>query len=89
MPYQNVIAKASNLRAVMKGFQEARDVNGYMPDDAANAVANSSRRATLIAQAFDQKKRDSIYSGVSKDAAVNLYEIKKRNVRRDSIYAFQ
>ena len=50
-----------------------------MPNDAANIIANTGRRASLLSEAFDRTGKDSIYAGASRDAAKNLYEIKVRN----------
>lgn len=58
-----------------------------MPNDAANAIAQASRRTHIVTEAFNRQKKDSIYAGVPKDPAVNLFNIKVRNRRRDSIYA--
>lgn len=49
-----------------------------MPTDAANILVNVKRRESLIGEAFDVKKKESLYYGAPKSAAANLFELKLR-----------
>jgi hypothetical protein len=60
-----------------------------MPTDAANVIASVNRRQSLIAEAFHAPTRDSLYSGVPRSSAVNLYNINLKNLRENSLYSFQ
>jgi hypothetical protein len=46
------------------------------------------RTNAVISSAFDNRTTTSLYAGVPKMAAQNLYEINKRRRREDSLYAF-
>lgn len=41
----------------------------------------------MIGEAFDVKKKNSIYSDPSRDKNVNLYNINVRNERRDNLFS--
>ena len=88
VPYDKMLSNTRNLRAVMAGFQEVRNLNGKIPSDAANVLAQSRRKEGLIASAFNKSVRRSIYQGIPKDAATNLFEINAKNRRENNMYAF-
>ena len=88
IPYQKIVANGRNLKAFLSGFQEASAYGGIDQEDVAQVTANANRTAKLITSAFDNRTTTSLYAGVPKSAAQNLYEINKRRTREDSIYAF-
>lgn len=72
----------------MKGYEEAKGKNNTFPVDPANVIAGLSRRVGLLGANFNTKTRDSLYSGIPRDAAVNMYNINLKRIREDSIYSF-
>jgi hypothetical protein len=50
-------------------------------------MSTIKNREGLLAQAF-RKQKNSIYTGIPSDAAVNLFEINAKNRRENSLYAF-
>lgn len=76
------------MTGVLKGFAEAKQNGNVESTDAALVMANAMRTNSLISSAFDNRTTTSIYAGVPKSAAQNLYEINKRRRREDSLYAF-
>jgi hypothetical protein len=83
-----VLANGRNLTAVLKGFAEARNNGNVNTGDAALTLANAMRTNAVMSSAFDNRTTTSLYAGVPKMAAQNLYEINKRRRREDSLYAF-
>jgi hypothetical protein len=83
-----MLTNGRNLTGVLKGFAEARQHGNVESTDAALVMANAMRTNSLISSAFDNRTTTSIYAGVPKSAAQNLYEINKRRRREDSLYAF-
>jgi hypothetical protein len=60
----------------MKGFSETQmGRSGVMNQDPASIIANMARSGTLLSEVFNKPARESLYSGVSRSAATNLYEI--------------
>lgn len=88
IPYDRIAGNGRNLQATLTGFQEAKMGGGWMPTDTAAVLANVQRTSGLISSAFDQRTTSSLYAGVPKSAAINLYEIDKKNARENSLYAF-
>ena len=89
IPYQNIVTNDNNLLTVMKGFSETQaGQSGIMNEDPAAIISNVARQGSLLQEIFNTPKRESLYSGVSRSAAVNLYEIQQRNRRENSLYAF-
>ena len=86
VPYDKLLNDRRNLMAITEGYQEVRNENGFMPTDAANIIVNIKRRQGLIAEAFDTKKKESLYYGAPKSAATNLFELKLKQQRENSIY---
>lgn len=73
----------------MRGYQEVeREVPGSMPLDSANIIAQMQNREGLVRHLQQKQQRDSIYAGVPKSAAANLFEIELKNLRENSLYAF-
>lgn len=63
----------------MKNYQEDTQMGGPSAQDAANIIANVRRQQSMIAEALDKYRNDSVYEGVPRSAAKNLYEINIRN----------
>jgi hypothetical protein len=72
----------------LKGFQESSGFGGVPQEDVANIMANAQRTSRLISSSFDNRTTTSLYAGVPKSGAQNLYEINKKNARENSLYAF-
>ena len=78
------------MDSVLKGFSDSinRTTSGPMPLDAANVIAQTRRRAHLLEEVFKTQARESIFQGVPRDAAVNLYNIELKKTRENDLYSF-
>lgn len=59
-----------------------------MPMDAANIISQIEKKNQVVSAAFNKQRQESLYAGVPKDPAVNLYNIELKNLRENSLYSF-
>ena len=50
-----------------------------MPLEAANIIEQLKLKNEIVTAAFNKNRQESIYAGVPKDTAVNLYNIELKN----------
>jgi len=74
---------------MLKGFEtEGNRIGGAMPLESANIISQLKDREQIVSAAFDRQRQESLYAGVPKDPAVNLYNIELKRIRENSIYSF-